>query len=929
VRNNFEGFLYAHLLPKAWCEKLLFAVTFAFWVSFCLVPAALWAAEQSSVPTPSPAGTSADVKASTAHAPLKTTPIVVRFIVNTQPKGDFFAELDEHHHLYITPEDAQTLKLQYAEDKMVIIRQDEQYVPLSALLNVHYTFDEQKLTVTIVGKTTESAKTVADLFSLQAGTKNIYYPRETGAFINYGLNYAFTGEDGFQSFSLTNKVGFRTGDMFFTTDSVYTKTENDDHFVRLQSSLTYERRPDLQWLVLGDQYANSGNLGSTVNMAGIGFSKVYRIDPYFITQPVMNLQGTVIYPTQAEIYLNGVLIGKQDIAPGSFNLKNIYSQTGSHNIEVVLKDPFGNEQRISYMAYFSAQMLREGLHEYSYNIGFLREQYGSKSNEYGDLAFSAFHRYGVTNSLNIGARAEGSDGTYNGGVTTTIAVPRAGQFTLEASGSYSDVNDSGNALSLEHSLQIGSFNTNLLLRKYSRYYATVGTPLPAEDSPRYELRAGMGFTFNPLGSFSFNYAQTEDFKGIDTRVISVNYSRTLYKSISLFATGSATRITNEDTNYSGFIGLNFSLTDKVRGSAQANFGSGDVNSEIVQIQKDMPVGEGLGYRATINRSETSDNTTTSFNPYLQYNARYGIYSVDARIQDSSSGSSETYNLSAAGSAVYVGGFFGLSRPVNDSFGVVLLNKPVPGAAVFNNGEEIGKTGSSGSMIVPTLVSYGQNKMTLDTKNIPLDYSVTDVNKTISPSLWSGCCVYFDVKQLRSLTGHLYVQKEGKKTPLEYVEVSLNVGERKITFPTGKGGEFYVENSLPEDVSTDKAPAADKQSCRTIAQIIKAGGNTIMPGTYKAVAEYGEGKCEFSLTFPDTQEMITEIGEIECVASPNAVLPSVSKPSLVSQSAQAPFDESSVSNHVSQKQDNALSEMPGYFENKRPDRYTTFFCFDAQ
>ena len=41
----------------------------------------------------------------------------------------------------------------------------------------------------------------------------------------------------------------------------------------------------------------------------------------------------------------------------------------------MLKDPFGNEQRIYYPAYFSTQMLREGLHEYSYNIGFLREQY--------------------------------------------------------------------------------------------------------------------------------------------------------------------------------------------------------------------------------------------------------------------------------------------------------------------------------------------------------------------------------------------------------------------------------------------------------------------------------------------------------------------------------------------------------------------------
>ena len=64
-------------------------------------------------------------------------------------------------------------------------------------------------------------------------------------------------------------------------------------------------------------------------------------------------------------------------------------------------------------------------------------------------------------------------------------------------------------------------------------------------------------------------------------------------------------------------------------------------------------------------------------------------------------------------------FFGLSRPVNDSFGIVVLNKEVPGAAVLNNGQEIGKTGSFGTMVVPTLTSYGQNKITLDTKNIPM------------------------------------------------------------------------------------------------------------------------------------------------------------------------------------------------------------------
>lgn len=822
------------------------------------------AAEPITVPTVSLPVKSKPSNGSTIPASAKdTTQIVVNFIVNTEPKGDFFAELDNEQNLFIRIEDVKTLKLQYAENKVVILRGDEQYVPLSALLDVTYTFDEKKLTVAVIGKTTESGRTATDLFALQAAAKNIYFPRETSAFLNYGLAYSYTNTDGFQSFAITNKLGLRAGDVFFTSDSLYTKTETSDNFVRLQSSATYERRGDLQWLVVGDQYANSGNLGSTVNLGGIGFSKVYRIDPYFITQPVMDLKGSVIFPTQAEIYLDGVLIGKQTITPGSFDLKNLYSYTGSHNVEVLLKDPFGNVQKISYLAYFSSQMLRQGLHEYSYNAGFLRENYGVESDQYGKTAFSAFHRYGVTNSLNIGARVEGSDGTYNGGVSAAVAVPRIGQFTLFLAGSSASGNDLGGALSLQHSFQSGSFNTNLLLRGFTRDYSTAAAKAQTADGNQLEMNFGMGFLLDPLGSFSVNYAETATFKGIDTRVLSLNYSRTLYKSVSLFTTASATRI--DDTTYSCFVGLNFDIGKGVRGSAQASAGSGDVNTETLQLQKDTPVGEGIGYRASMNRTETASSTATSLNPYVQYNAKYGIYSIDAIIQGISSGkTSELYNLSAAGSLVYAGGFFGLSRPVSDSFGIVVLNKEVPGAAVLNNGQEIGKTGYFGSMVVPTLSSYGQNKITLDTKNIPIDYTISDVNKTISPSLWSGSCVYFDAQEMRALTGTLVAQKEGKKTPLEFVEISVKVGEKNLPFPTGKGGEFYMENSLPTDQSTETA--ADQMSCQAIARKIKSGGNAIPPGTYKAKVEYEDGKCEFDVTFPETKEAITDIGEIQCNAS---------------------------------------------------------------
>lgn len=867
--NKITALSKKSLGRNALCERILFFIFLIFFGTSFFVPSAFPADEKNINTTSSSAPSS--------HK--NTIQIVVNIILNKESKGDFIAELDESNNLFIRVDDVKTLKLQYPEDKIVILREDEQYVPLNAVRDISYTFDEKKLTIAIIGKTTESTKTAADLFSLKASTKNIYYPSEASAFLNYGLNYIYASNNGFQSFAVTNKLGLRARDVFFTSDSLYTKTETSDNFVRLQSSATYERRDDLQWLVLGDQYANSGDLGSTINIGGIGFSKVYKLDPYFIIQPVMDLKGSVIFPTQAEIYLDGVLIGKQTIAPGSFDLKNIYSYTGSHNVEVLLKDPFGNVQKISYLAYFSTQMLRQGLHEYSYNLGIMRDDYGVESDNYGNPAFSAFHRYGVTNKLNISARAEGADGVYNGGFSTAFLVPRLGHFSLSLAGSSASGNNVGGAVSFQHSYQLGSFNSNMLLRGYTRDYTTAGGSILAADRNQFEMNLGMGLLVNPLGSFSVNYAETSTFRGVDTRVISANYSRPLYKTINLYTTGSVTHAA--DITYSFFVGLNFDFGNSIRGSAQVSGGSNDVNAQTMQLQKDMPVGEGVGYRATFNRSETATSTTTAFNPYIQYNAKYGIYSIDATVQNTAGTTTELYNLSTAGSLVYAGGFFGLSRPVSDSFGIVVLNKEVPGAAVLNNGQEIGKTGSFGTMVVPTLTSYGQNKITLDTKDIPIDYSISDVNKTISPSLWSGSCVYFDARQERALTGTLVTQREGKKEPLEFIEIFIKVGEKNLSYPTGKGGEFYIENSLSTDSNAEDSANQDNQRCKAIAKLRKSGGNIILPGTYKATVDYEGGKCGFSVTFSETKEAITDLGEIQCVAfqSP-ASRPSIQVPSEI-------------------------------------------------
>lgn len=793
-----------------------------------------------------------------------TMQIVVSISINRESKGDFFVELDDNGELYVKHEDLVGLKLNISEDRTVLIR-DEKYAPLSALRDVTYTFDDKNLIVAILGKTAEERRTVIEFSPPQYTPKNVYYPHETSAFLNYGLTYSYADPRGFESFNIANTLGVRAGDIFLVSDSLYTKTPTGDQFVRLFSNVTYERRSDLQWLVLGDQFASSGYLGSSVNMGGIGFSKVYKLDPYFIKQPMFNLQGVTAFPSQAKIYMDGVLVGTQPIAPGAFDLKNIYTNAGAHKIEVVLTDPFGNEQKILYPLYFSDLLLREGLHEYSYNLGFLREQYGVESNKYGKPVFSAFHRYGVTSSFNIGAQTEGSEDIYNGGITTSLLIPRAGAFILSLAGS-SNNGKAGVAGSFQHSYQLGNFSTNLLIHGFSKYYATVGTFIsPPSDVQEYAWSMVAGYSFPILGDISLGYSERGIYSGSSTRIVASSYSKGLSRSTSLFASASATRIVN--TTYSFFVGLNFNFGKNYRGTVQYNK-TGSTNTETIQIQKDQPIGEGLGYQASLNRLSTGTSSSESFNPYIQYNARYGIYSANSTIQHSNDSTSESYTVSAAGSIVYTGGFYGISRPVSDSFGIVMVDT-LPNVAVFNNGSEMGKTGSSGMVVVPSLTSYNENLITLTMKDIPMDYSVVTVNTKISPPLWSGSCIAFDAIKTCALTGFLYVKKDDKKIPLEYIDISIQAGERELTFPTGKAGEFFIENTIPED---PKRGAYDKQSCSAIAERRKSGGNVIKTGTYRALVDYGGGKCEFSITFPTTEDMITDLGEIQCVVthSPGSV-----------------------------------------------------------
>lgn len=745
--------------------------------------------------------------------------IILNIVLNHEIKGEFFVNHTDDGDLLVTVEDLRAIGFREpAGDTMEI--SGEAYMSLRSMKGVEFVINEKTLSLEITALPALLPRKTID-FTPQRRQK-VYYPRDTSAFMNYRFNYSAGDSFTFRSFNITNQLGIRLGDILFLSDSTYTKNKTDEEFVRLMSNITYDRRQKMQRLVTGDFFASSGDLGSSVNLGGISFSKIYRMDPYFINRPMLDMSGVVSLPSDVEIYLDGMRIRSERLSPGEFDLKNLSYYAGARVVEVVIKDSFGREQRVIFPFYFTDTLLQKGLHEYSYNAGFMREGFGKESNRYGDLVFSAFHKYGAGDSLNIGIRGEAMNRLYNFGSWLSYLIPNAGVFTLSASGS-ADSEKRGFAASLTHTYQGKKINTRALFKKYSEDYATV----TASEKIRYEGAAGIGYGTREFGSVSLDFTTAKKYQGQDRQTITAAYSRTLSKRFTVFTT--YRNIREEGSADEFFIGVTYYPGRDITLSARYEKEK-DTETEIVQVQKNPPVGEGLGFRAALESSESQFISTQTFNPFLQYNSKYGIFTGEFRGKNSEETESKEYFLSLSGGVAYVGDTIGFSRPINDSFGLIKVGE-LEDVRVYLSNKEIGRTDSSGKVFAPNLGSYYDNHVSISDKDIPMEYSISEVAKYISPPLRSGSFIKFDVERFQAVMGRLKIKINGDVRPVEFFEVKVMVDSREVVFPTGKDGEFYLEN--------------------------------IKPGRYIISLDYNGKPYSSGIIIPETEEIIIDIGEIIC------------------------------------------------------------------
>jgi outer membrane usher protein FimD/PapC len=600
------------------------------------------------------------------------------------------------------------------------------------LEGVEYRFDEATLTLELTAVPELLPKATLDLFpQRQSG---VIYPRDRSIFLNYGIDYSAGGDDFvFEGLTVSNELGVRHRDLLLLTDTLYTESPDDSRFVRLNTSLTWDDRKMLRRIIGGDFFASSGELGSRLQMGGLSVSKVYRIDPYFIRYPLFDFSGMAPLPSDVELYVDGVRVRSERFAPGEFELRNFQSIGGAQTIEIIVRDALGREQRFDSSFYFTDQILRRGLHEYSYNLGLLRRDFGQESNNYSDLAFSAFHRYGLTDTLNLGLRGEAGDGLANLGVESAMKTGSVGLLRLEGAGSH-DEEDSGAAGFLSYEYYNRRFRGRLALQGFSTGYRSLGDS-GTTIRRKLNLLAGLGYVTPQLGSFGLDYARTESYRGPELETLTFSWSRRLWKRTYINATFRQIRengTTHEaGVNLTWYFGRDHSVSGSVRRERGADI-------QVLEARRNTPVGEGTGWNLRGERTEREGNQNYLLNSVVQHNARHAILRGDFSLGRSETLTTEDLRLSLAGSLVQVGDTLALTRPVTDSFALVSVGD-AEGVEVYVNGQSSGRTNRRGKVVIPDL-SYYENQVSSKTRT--LDYLMPRVRLNVSPPLRSGSCINF-------------------------------------------------------------------------------------------------------------------------------------------------------------------------------------------
>lgn len=501
--------------------------------------------------------------------------------------------------------------------------------------------------------------------------------------------------------------------------------------------------------------------------------------------------------------------------PVRTHLTNIPFINGAGEATVVTTDALGRQVSTTLPFYVSNKLLARGLSDFDFSAGALRRDYGTKSNDYGEGAFSGIYRYGLTNRITGSVHSEASEKLWLAGAGADFTPGQWGTLSLSVSHSQYNSRQNGEQYTSGWSYYGRHWSMNLQHINTSGTYLDLSND--SNDAPSSHSSDQATFSITPAGqtagTFGLGYFAIRADDGIRTRLANASWSHALGRSASFSLSLSQTLSSHALT---GVAQLTIPWGDQATVNATANQdANGQVTGQIGYTSA-APVEGGLGW--TVAHSFTKENynqaNLTWINRYSTLSG--GFYGDENNV---------SRWMEASGSLIAMDNDYFLSRQINDAF-IVADTDGYPNTEVSYENRRVGVTDKQGHLLIPWVSGWYAGKVSIDTMNLPADIDAPVPEKRVAVREDSGAIVHFPVMRVRSAILTL-TNDRGQPLPLGTQVTELNSGQSAVI---GYDGQAWLSHLGRKN---------------------------------RLVVTTPDGECHYSFTLPQETRLPAAIGPIEC------------------------------------------------------------------
>jgi outer membrane usher protein len=641
---------------------------------------------------------------------------------------------------------------------------------LEASTGVVYKLNRSKATLDITAPAAafeSSALSLAQRRSLPTGSAPL------GAYLTYDIS-ADRAEGSPTTYgALLEAVGFGPYGAL-VADMAIRRDGEEQSLIRINTYWRTDLPSSMDTLVIGDTISSGGSWTRPVRYGGLLYARDFTLAPGYITYPTPSITGSAALPSTVDVLVNNRLAAASTVQPGPFHLTDVPLVTGAGQLQLIVKDLLGRETIVNQGYYLSSQLLKPGLSDFSFEAGSFREQYGIDSNDYGAAFGSGNYQIGITDALTAEAGTELQRGRAAAGAGITALIE---DFVVVGAAAGYSASDGERGVHYNANLQrvTPQFGVSFAVDHFDEGYSQFGAT-PAETKPRDQLVAGGGFPLGHEMTAGMSYTRQTIWEGDRFSVAGVNLGVAL--SHGAYLSLSASRELNAGQSWGGALNLIIPLDSRRTLAGSSARAPGGHLIDTVQETQSVPTGPGWGWRYA-----ASNSATQRFQGDATYNGNEGQVTADVN----QGAESNALRLGASGSLGWMEGFAFASRRIDEGAFAVVKVDDLPDIPVSLSNQVVAITNSKGMALVPGLLPYQSNQLTLNPDQLPFDVEIHGVREMVVPYARSGAFVSFPVKRSRNA---LVVLRQSGGAPVPAgAHVVVTPGDQE--FIVARRGEVYL------------------------------------------------------------------------------------------------------------------------------------------